>query len=34
MPRRIGALTYLLKEVNAPVYATRFTCGLIGEKLR
>jgi ribonuclease J len=30
----IGALTYLLKEVNAPVYATRFTCGLIGEKLR
>ncbi|MEZ4505435.1 MAG: ribonuclease J [Thermomicrobiales bacterium] len=30
----IGALTYLLKEVNAPVYATRFTCGLIGEKLK
>jgi ribonuclease J len=30
----IGALTYLLKEVNAPVYATRFTCGLVGEKLR
>ncbi len=30
----IGALTYLLKEVKAPVYATRFTCGLIREKLR
>jgi len=30
----IGALSYLLKEVNAPVYATRFTCGLIGEKLK
>lgn len=30
----IGALTYLLKEVKAPVYATRFTCGLIGEKLK
>lgn len=30
----IGALPYLLKEVKAPVYATRFTCGLIGEKLR
>ncbi len=30
----IGALTYLLKEVQAPVYATRFTCGLIGEKLK
>ncbi len=26
--------TYLLKEVKAPVYATRFTCGLIGEKLK
>lgn len=30
----IGALTYLLKEVKAPVYATRFTAGLIGEKLK
>lgn len=30
----IGALTYLLKEVKAPIYATRFTCGLIGEKLK
>jgi ribonuclease J len=30
----IGALTYLLKEIKAPVYATRFTCGLIGEKLK
>lgn len=30
----IGALSYLLKEVKAPVYATRFTCGLIGEKLK
>jgi len=30
----IGALTYLLQDVKAPVYATRFTCGLIGEKLK
>jgi ribonuclease J len=30
----IGALTYLLQEVKAPVYATRFTCGLIAEKLK
>lgn len=30
----IGALPYLLKEIKAPVYATRFTCGLIGEKLK
>lgn len=30
----IGALTYLLREVKAPIYATRFTCGLIGEKLK
>ncbi len=30
----IGALSYLLKEVKAPVYATRFTCGLIREKLK
>jgi ribonuclease J len=29
----IGALPYLLKDVKAPVHATRFTCGLIGEKL-
>lgn len=30
----IGALTYLLQDVKAPVYATRFTCGLIAEKLK
>ncbi len=30
----IGALSYLLKDVKAPVYATRFTCGLIREKLK
>lgn len=30
----IGALMYLLKTVKAPVYATRFTCGLIREKLK
>jgi len=30
----IGALTYLLQEIKAPVYATRFTCGLIAEKLK
>ena len=29
----IGALAYLLRGVKAPVYATRFTCGLIREKL-
>ncbi len=29
----IGALPYLLKEVNAPVYATRLTIGLIKNKL-
>lgn len=30
----IGALPYLLKRVNLPVYATRLTCGLIEGKLR
>ncbi|MCA9859972.1 MAG: ribonuclease J [Thermomicrobiales bacterium] len=30
----IGALVYLLQEVKAPLYATRFTCGLIAEKLK
>ncbi len=30
----IGALPYLLKKVNLPVYATRLTCGLIEGKLR
>lgn len=30
----IGALPYLLKEVNAPVYATRLTIGLIKNKLK
>ena len=29
----IGALPYLLKEVNAPVYATRLTLGLVELKL-
>ena len=29
----IGALPYILKEVNAPVYATRLTMGLIEHKL-
>lgn len=29
----IGALPYLLKEVNAPVYATGFTIGLLRHKL-
>ncbi len=29
----IGALAYLLKEVNAPVYATGFTVGLLRHKL-
>ena len=30
----IGALAYLLKKVNVPVYATRLTIGLIEGKLR
>lgn len=30
----IGALPYLLREVNAPVYATRLTRGLIEGKMR
>jgi len=30
----IGALTYLLKKVNVPVYATRLTVGLIEGKLK
>jgi ribonuclease J len=30
----IGALTYLLRDVNAPVYATPLTRGLVENKLR
>ena len=30
----IGALPYVLKEVNAPVYATKLTMGLIENKLK
>ncbi len=30
----IGALPYVLKEINAPVYATRLTMGLIDNKLK
>lgn len=30
----IGGLAYLLKKVSAPVYATKFTCGLIEGKLK
>lgn len=29
----IGALPYVLREVNAPVYGTRLTCGIIEAKL-
>ncbi len=30
----IGALAYLLKEINVPVYATNLVCGLIEGKLK
>lgn len=30
----IGALPYILKEVNAPIYATKLTVGLIDHKLK
>ena len=30
----VGALPYVLREINAPVYATPLTCGLIESKLR
>lgn len=30
----IGSLAYLLRDVSAPVYATRLTCGLIEGKLK
>lgn len=29
----IGSLSYLLREINVPVYATKLTCGLIAGKL-
>ena len=29
----IGAIPYVLKEVNAPIYATRLTMGIIENKL-
>lgn len=30
----IGSLSYLMKEVSAPIYAARLTCGLIEGKLK
>ncbi|NMB43855.1 MAG: ribonuclease J, partial [Clostridiales bacterium] len=30
----IGALPYILKEINVPVYATRLTIGIIENKLK
>ena len=30
----IGALPYVLREINAPIYATRLTMGIIENKLR
>ena len=30
----IGALPYVLREVNVPIYATRLTMGIIGNKLK
>lgn len=30
----IGSLSYLLRDISAPVYATRLTCGLIEGKLK
>jgi len=30
----IGALPFILKEINKPIYATRLTIGLINEKLK
>ena len=30
----IGAIPYLMREINVPIYATRLTCGLIMGKLK
>ena len=30
----IGAIPYVLKEVNAPIYATKLTMGIIEHKLK